>query len=223
MSNLTRDFSADLEIRSDGTGRTIHGILVPYGQVARVSDGGPFYDEVFAPGAFARDIQARNGDYSRVKFLMHHDRKAPIGRAVELSEDTSGMYGAFRVAATAAGDEALELVREGVLDSFSISFVPVDPSPSAGIPADGRVTRTKASLRETSLVTFPAYAGAAVAGVRATDDSSPGDPAEGLAESTADGRPDLHTDPDPARATPLGLSPAQRRAWLLNQLTLKGA
>ena len=30
MSNLIRDFVADIEIRSDGTGRTVHGILVPY-------------------------------------------------------------------------------------------------------------------------------------------------------------------------------------------------
>mgnify|MGYP006967022461 CR=1 FL=1 len=26
MSNLIRDFVADIEIRSDGTGRTVHGI-----------------------------------------------------------------------------------------------------------------------------------------------------------------------------------------------------
>jgi hypothetical protein len=41
MSNLIRDFVADIEIRSDGSGRTVHGILVPYNTVARVSDGGP--------------------------------------------------------------------------------------------------------------------------------------------------------------------------------------
>ena len=49
MSNLIRDFVADIEIRSDGTGRTVHGILVPYNTLARVSDGGPAYEEMFAP------------------------------------------------------------------------------------------------------------------------------------------------------------------------------
>ena len=115
MSNLIRDFVADIEIRSDGTGRTVHGILVPYNTVARVSDGGPAYEEMFVPGAFQRDIEARNGDFRGVKFLYQHNHDEPIGRAVELREDASGLFGAFRVAKTARGDEGLELLREGVL------------------------------------------------------------------------------------------------------------
>lgn len=219
--NLTREFAGDIEIRSDGTGRTVHGILVPYGVVARVSDGGPAYDEEFAPGAFTRDIQARNGDYRGVKFLYQHDRTAPIGVAVELREDASGLFGAFKISSTSRGDEVLELLRDGVLDSFSIGFRPIDPAPDAGIPAGGRVIRTKAALRETSVVTFPAYAGAVVAGVRATLLDFP-EPTvgEGQAASTADDgqRSDQPTpDPDPAPA-PLhsGPRPAQRREVLLN-------
>ena len=219
MSHLIRDFAGDIEIRSDGTGRTVHGILVPYNTVARVSDGGPAYDEMFAPGAFTRDIQARNGDFRAVKFLYQHDHTEPIGRAVDLSEDAAGFYGAFRVAKTARGDESLELLREGVLDAFSIGFRAIDPAP--GDPFDPRdvVVRTKAALRETSLVTFPAYAGALVAGVRDAQDL-PSD--EGLADSTAEGHPDQPlTDPDPARddvATPLGMTPANRRGYILSNL-----
>lgn len=218
MSHLIRDFAGDIEIRSDGTGRTVHGILVPYNTVARVSDGGPAYEEMFAPGAFTRDIQARNGDFRGVKFLYQHDHAEPLGRAVELSDDAVGVYGAFRVARTARGDEALELLREGVLDSFSIGFRAIDPA--LGDPFDPRevVVRTKAALREASLVTFPAYAGALVAGVRDAHEDVPSD--EGLAESTADGHPDQPlTDPDSARedvATPLGMTAAQRRGFILS-------
>ncbi len=225
MSILSREFVADLSIRADGTGRTVHGILVPYGQVARVSDGGPAYDEAFAEGAFARDLAARAGNFGGVKMLYQHNREQPIGRAVNLREDPAGLYGEFQISRTALGDESLELLRDGVLDSFSIGFRPVTEQ-----LRDGVTWRTKAALRETSLVTFPAYAGAVVAGVRHLDedeDTSRGD--AGSADTTTpDGaRSDQPTpDPDPAPspvATPLGgMSPAQRRERLYPFLSQKG-
>lgn len=166
MSTLSRDFVADIEIRADGTGRTVHGIVVPYGQEARVSDGGPAYREMFAPGAFARDLTARAGNYRGVKLLFQHDSNTPIGRAVDLREETSGLYGAFQITPEASrGDEALALLRDGVLDSFSVGFRPIEKE-----NRDGVVVRTRAALREASLVTFPAYAGALIGGVRALTD-----------------------------------------------------
>lgn len=228
MSNLIRDFVADIEIRSDGTGRTVHGILVPYNTVARVSDGGPAYEEMFAPGAFARDIEARNGDFRGVKFLYQHDHEQPIGRAVELRDDAAGLFGAFRVAKTSKGDEALELLREGVLDSFSIGFRPIDPAPGDPIKTGEPVVRTKAGLRETSLVTFPAYAGALVAGVRAIEPEDLHGDAVVVAEADTTEHDGARTDqpapdPDPAEAPlHLGLSPAERRARLLQLVLQKG-
>lgn len=216
MSILSREWALDLEIRSDGTGRTLHGILVPYGQVATVSDGGPPYQEGFRFGAFARDIAARAGNFAGVKLLMHHDRTDPVGRATDVREDPAGLYVAFQVSRTTRGDEALTLYEDGVLDRFSVGFRPLAAERDAGV-----VWRTKAALREGSLVTFPAYAGATVNGLR-DDETSPdeGD----LAVLTADERSDLPPttpDPDPAAATPLGgLTPAQRRERILN---LKGS
>lgn len=214
MSIISRAYVAEIEIRSDGSGRTVHGILVPYGQTARVSDGGPAYEEQFAPGVFARDIAARKGDYRGVKFLYQHDSREPIGRAVDLREDGAGLYGAFKISATARGDEAIALLGDEVLDSFSIGFRPL-----AHRMVEGVTVRTKAALRETSLVTFPAYAGALVAGVRTLtdlDDEDMTSPDEGdSADSTADERSDQPT-PDPVPiAVPLGgLTPAQRREAL---------
>jgi HK97 family phage prohead protease len=159
---LIRDFPVDLSVRSDGAGRTIHGIVVPYGTVSTVADypGRP-YKESFARGAFARDIAVRNGDYRGVKLLFQHDKNEPIGRATMLSEDTAGLYGEFKVSDTARGNEALNLIRDGVLDSFSAGFLP-----QAKENKDGVVVRTQAAIRETSVVTFPAYAGALIGGVR---------------------------------------------------------
>lgn len=156
---ISRAFVSDIEIRSDGGGRTVHGIVVPFDRVARVSDGGPSYMEGFRRGAFARTIQHR-GD--RVKLLSQHNaRTNPLGRATLLREDSAGLYGEFHVSRTAAGDEALELLKDGALDSFSVGFSPIQHKRDAEA-----VWRTEVGLREASLVTFPAYEGALVGGVR---------------------------------------------------------
>lgn len=184
---LSRAFAADIEVRADSSGRTVHGIIVPFGQVARVSDGGPAYDEMFQHGAFAKTIQER-GD--RVKLLSQHNaRTNPLGRATALREDTAGLYGEFRVSKTAAGDEALELLRDGALDSFSVGFTPIKHR------MDGRTkVRTEVGMREASLVTFPAYSGALVGGVRSLADFSAEEIAE-LARMVAE-HTSLATTPD---------------------------
>lgn len=154
----------DLEVRSDGTGRTVAGIVVPFDTVARVSDGGPSYDESFRRGAFAKTIKER-GD--KVKLLSQHQAgRNPLGRAVSLREDAKGLFGEFRVSKTQAGDEALELIRDGALDSFSVGFAPVNH-----VTENGVKVRTEVRLREASLVTFPAYDDARILAVRGTLDA----------------------------------------------------
>ncbi|HRD10511.1 MAG TPA: HK97 family phage prohead protease [Mycobacterium sp.] len=156
MSNILFR-SADL---SPGTGRTVFGTVVPYGQVAEVSDGGGYtYQERFEFGAFGRSISERG---SKVRlFTGHETRKLPIGRAVELQEHVDGLHASFEIAATRDGDDALELVRSGVVDSFSIGFRGVRDRRDGDV-----VVRTEAALMEVSLVGMPAYPGALVAGVR---------------------------------------------------------
>lgn len=186
---ISRAFVSDMEVRSDGEGRTVHGIVVPFDRAARVSDGGPSYMEGFRKGSFARTIQHR-GD--RVKLLsQHNSRSNPLGRATLLREDAAGLYGEFHVSRTAAGDEALELLRDGALDSFSVGFTPIQHERSS----DKTVWRTEVGLREASLVTFPAYEGALIGGVRSL---SPDDLAE-LAQMLRDSV-DLSVTPetDPA-------------------------
>lgn len=159
---ITRQYAADIEVRSAGDERTVFGIVVPYDQPARVSDGGPAYREAFQRGAFNQALGHMAGNYSKVKLLSQHQaRNNPLGRATMLRDDASGLYGEFQVSKTTAGDEALELVRDGALDSFSVGFIGIKAAKR------GDVTwRTEAGIREASLVTFPSYAGAAVGGVR---------------------------------------------------------
>lgn len=153
---LHRVAPADLSVRGDG--RTIYGLAVPYDSEATVDDGAGPYREVFRFGAFTRSA----ANAGKVKFLLNHDRKRmPIGRAISLREDKAGLIGEFRVSATRDGDEALELVRDSVLDSFSIGFRRGRERKGNGI-----VERLDADLSEVSLVAFPAYASAVVAGIR---------------------------------------------------------
>lgn len=163
-NRLTRATPADLEIRSDG--RTVVGICVPFDSPTEIRDMSGSYTETFQRGAFTRTI-AERGD--RVKFLAHHDRRAmPLGRAVLLREDNGGLYGEFRVSQTAAGDEALELIRDGALDGLSIGFEPV-ASRDQWSRDRSSVVRTEVKLHEVSAVSFPAFSDALISGVRAAE------------------------------------------------------
>jgi HK97 family phage prohead protease len=140
-----RQYDTTLQVRADGDGRTIYGIAVPYDVEQRINAN---LVEVFRKGVFRDVTRAAN----RVKLLFQHKADAPIGRAVVLEEREDGLYGEFRVSKTEAGDEALELVRDGVLSNLSVGF-----SPLRDEKRDGVVNRIKAHLAEVSLVTFGAY------------------------------------------------------------------
>jgi HK97 family phage prohead protease len=75
-------------------------------------------------GSFAKSISERGPE--RVKTFAKHARgRLPIGRALLLREDPVGLYSELRISATEAGDEVLELVRDGTLDGLSIGFSPI--------------------------------------------------------------------------------------------------
>lgn len=161
---ITRAHLADLEVRSDG--RTIHGLAVPFDEPTLIVEAGRQYTEVFRRGAFARTIATRGP--AKVKLLAVHDRQSlPIGRAETLVEDARGLLGTFRVSKTAAGDEVLELVRDGALDSLSIGFRPI-PAGDRWSRDRSTVERTEVALAEVSVVAWPAYSGAVIEAVRST-------------------------------------------------------
>ena len=144
----------DFEVRASA--REITGVCVPFDTPTQV--GG--YTETFVRGAFTRTIAERG---NRVKLLMSHDMTKPLGRAISLVEETRGLVGTFRIARTQSGDDALELIANGAIDSFSVGFMPVVDQWSADRT---RVTRTECKLLETSLVTLPAFDAARIELVR---------------------------------------------------------
>ncbi len=178
MTMLTR-FAADIELSSGGDGRTVCGILCPYDTPTRVNDGAGPYTEALGRSAFDETIAA---DPGRVKFLSHHNRMTnPLGRARLLRSDAAGLYGELYVSKTAAGDEALELIRDGVLDAFSLGFLPQEEENVNGV-----VYRTKVRVLEASIVTFPAYPDALVSAVRSLP-TNPDGLGAGVGEASVEG------------------------------------
>lgn len=144
--------------------RIIHGVAVPFEQVSvikELDDRGQLveYQEKFTYGSFARSIGERG---HKVKLLVGHDhRKLAVGRAIELREEPSGLLAAFEVSDTGPGNDLLTLVRDGIVDSFSIGFTAVRER------WDGNLRiHLESGLREVSAVNWPAYPGAKIAGVR---------------------------------------------------------
>ena len=57
-------------------GRTVDVRIVPYGRTARVSDGGPLYEEQWMPGVFAHQVNAAN------RVLANFEHQSGIGGVV---------------------------------------------------------------------------------------------------------------------------------------------
>lgn len=151
----TREF----EVRADLEERTITGLAVPYGQDANI---GGAYMERFVPGAIS--------DVTDVKLFYGHEE--PIGKVLTGRDTDAGYEITAKVSDTARGNEVMTLMRDGVLNKFSVGFVPLESE------RDGQtVTRTKVSLKEVSVVPFPAFAGANITEVR-EDGGTPAETSE---------------------------------------------
>lgn len=68
-------------------------------------------------GAFQKTIAERK---DKIKVLWQHG--APIGKPLEMYEDSKGLYVEAYIAKTPLGDEALELMKEGIVDEMSIGY-----------------------------------------------------------------------------------------------------
>ena len=188
----------DLEVRAGGDGRTVYGLAVPYDSPTPIRDSQGEYLEVFRMGAFKRDLDRKG--VNKVKMLFNHDRLGGLlGVARELREDAAGLVGEFYIPKSQRGDEVLEFVREGVLDSFSIGF---QPRKDKWNEERSFVERIEASLHEVSIVAFPAYEAAEIAGLRADETLTPAD-GPVAAPSTA-------TNPDGEPAQPQIYVPRNR-------------
>jgi HK97 family phage prohead protease len=153
------DRAVGLEIRSveirsvDADKREITGLAVPYNQTTNI--GG--YNERFEPGAF--------GKAEDVKLFYGHSE--PIGLVTKGIDTADGYEITARISETQRGNEVYTLMKDGVLNRFSVGFLPVEHRME-----EDTVVRTKATLKEVSVVAFPAYEGAKVSEVREASDEN---------------------------------------------------
>lgn len=218
--NAERLHFADLPVHEfavDRQTRTIEGLALPYGKL------GTKYGLKFR---FERGA-LQWSEPARVKLLRDHDPRQAIGYATALTDTSTGLKVRFKVARGAAGDEALELAEDGVLDGLSVG---VDFDVAADTVPDprnkGALLVRRSDLREVSLTAMPSFDDARVTKVAASRDGGPMEPcatcgqqhAPGVACPTTNPAPTTTTD---APAAPAGLTLTDDQARVL--LTRPGA
>jgi HK97 family phage prohead protease len=134
--------------------REITGIAVPYGVAATVADG---TSVIFEQGSLPVEGKAP-------RLYMNHDATNAIGIVTERVDTPEGMMFTAKISKTQAGDEALILAMDGVLDSVSVGVNPIKYTTAK----DGTVTVTAADWIELSLVPVPAFAGAIITDIAAS-------------------------------------------------------
>lgn len=146
------DSPATVAFEVDHETRTIRGLALPFGAVAR-SQGQSW---TFAKGSLS---------WGKVKLLNGHDWGQVLGVA-ELSETDEGIEMVAKVAATRLGDEVLALAEMGAIDGLSV-----------GLGDDVKATRkgvvnhaTAGTVREVSTTPIPAFTDAAIRSVAAAAD-----------------------------------------------------
>lgn len=160
---IFRTFAAEL---TPGDGRTVDVRIVPYGETISHSDGlggvprGVEYQEEWLPGVFSHQVNAAN----RVVANFEHQPGIAgiVGHGVALRETPDGFHGSFTLHETPAGETALILLREKVVEQVSLEAMPVKNVRSSG----GVIQRAKANLRAIAFTRFGAYSGARVLALR---------------------------------------------------------
>lgn len=151
MEMITRSFEIR-EVSKDD--KTVTGIAVPWNTPTNV--GG--YTEQFERGA----IDSVEG----TKLFWNHAEV--IGKVTSGRETDEGYEITARFSDTTHGRDAHVLAMDGVVDKFSVGFLPAEDRTEE----NGTVTRTKVHLKEVSLVPFPAYEGAQISEVRAESNNT---------------------------------------------------
>ena len=156
-TDLTLDAAAPIE--GAPPSRSVSGVAVPYGVAATVSDGTKV---IFEPGSLSAEGKSP-------KLYMNHDSSQAVGIVSERVDTPEGMMFTAKISKTAAGEEALTLAMDGVIDSVSVGVNPT----KFKMQKDGTMVVQAADWLELSLVTGrPAFSGAIITDVAATADES---------------------------------------------------
>lgn len=134
------------------SGHVVEGLAVPYGQVIEYGGSG----ETFDP-------DCRFDGAADAKAYYQHDQL--IGSITEATSESDGLHVRLAISSTTLGDDVVELLSDGALDSLSVGFVPTE----IAIDDDGVFHYRAVRLYEVSLVSWPAYSLAKVTAQRADE------------------------------------------------------
>lgn len=149
---------ATAQVTVDAERRTITGVLIPAGGTVGHTSAGP---TVFVAGSLSWS------DPRRVKLLREHQQNDSLGYATSLEWTPEGaLVGSFYVPPSPTGDRALVEAANGIRDGFSVG--------AAGLTASrdgaGNLVVTAGALRESSLVSVPAWDDSRVTRVAASQE-----------------------------------------------------
>lgn len=119
---------------------SVEGVAVPFGDIIDTWDGAETFD---------RECEFDGLDEAKLCF----EHGETIGRITKAESTDDGLHITARISDTARGRDAMTLIRDGVLDSFSVGFIPIESQKDR----DGITHRRKVRLLETSIVSWPAY------------------------------------------------------------------
>ena len=133
---------------------TSQRIISGYAATWDLDQGG----DIIKRGAFKKTLSE---SANRVKVLWQHS--APLGKPISMLEDSKGLFVQARISKTRLGDEALELMKDGVVDQMSIGYI--IPQGKSSFDGDIR-TINEIKLLEFSPVTFPMNEAAMISDVK---------------------------------------------------------
>ena len=102
--------------------------------------------DIIVKGAFAKSLEA-----NKVKVLWQHKTDVPIGKPLLMREDEKGLYVEAKISQTTAGNDAMTLLMDGVIDSMSIGYI----TKESEFRNDGVRLLKEVDLFEFSLVSYP--------------------------------------------------------------------
>lgn len=156
---ITRTFEVPFALTRDageGDGLTFEGYAAVFNRVEHIEDEFGVYDEVIAPGAFAKTIRER-----MPQFMFNHGKSPlwhnmPIGRITELREDPRGLYVRARLSDNWLIHPIRDAIRDGAIEGMSVR-AEYTKQDRKGTGRQQLRTVREAKVFELGPVTFPAY------------------------------------------------------------------
>ena len=122
--------------------------------------------DVIHKGAYTRSIKEWGpSGKDRIKLVAQHDINRPVARITEMKEDTNGLYIEARFGSHQDGDDYYRMAKEGLINEFSVGFVPVQKEENE----KGGYDITQIKLYEVSMVTIAANDEAIVTEVKSNN------------------------------------------------------